>query len=801
MLSKEDWSNIKFSSLGDLSLPFEDNEIRFLVSSDNDLKVNYNGQAMPMNMGDFILINRHSNCGIIGNGDNHVIIISFFINREDYSGELYTHIFENLEINSCQNKAKTSEEIKEILKEIVNIKVNSQEFIRADIREEYYRLVALLFKKYAKDVPQKSNHASRIDRVKEYLDLNYKKNLPLTEVAAKFDFSAPYLSRLFKNTFKQSFKAYLANLRIENARLDMLQTDKKLIDIAYSNGFPNVGSFNAAFKGKYHLTPSVYRKKSKFDNKNSQTAREYIVPKNQMKDLIGNQHSQNVTTIRINNDQINAISGMKEPWRQLINVGEASSFFSKNFHEQLQNVQKDIGFKYGRIWGLFADIMVDSNNLKFSKIDEVIDTLLSNKLIPFIELGNKPLKINRNYKEVIQRPAHLRTATVYKQFLKFFTKFLIHCIAKYGKEEVSKWNFEYWYPSVSVMNNKYMPDVDKTNIEGYLKNFDSLYSIIKKYSPLTHFGGCGLSTDLDIRSADTFLKAWHDHHLPDFVSIYVYNQDFDKGSTDDSGPRRLNATSSDIKDLLNKIIDIKKLIETDEINKPLYVTEWNISISDFNYVNDSLFKANFLLNNIIQNLDNVDILGYWRMSDITDYLDTGYLSDYLFTGGVGLITKDGIKKPAYYAFEFLRKMNGDVLYNKDNIMITSNGLSGLNILIMNYKYFNTYYSLIRENELHPERLYKIFGDETELNGEIVIKDLKSGNYYMHRYVLGQGHGDPLKKYIDWGFPKDVEKEELDYLKQTCLPDLQLKLLSIKKDFSLKYSLKPNEIYLYQLWKV
>ena len=70
-------------------------------------------------------------------------------------------------------------------------------------------------------------------------------------------------------------------------------------------------------------------------------------------------------------------------------------------------------------------------------------------------------------------------------------------------------------------------------------------------------------------------------------------------------------------------------------------------------------------------------------------------------------------------------MNGDVIYNKDNIMITSNGLSGLNILIMNYKYFNTYYSLIRENELHPERLYKIFGDETELNGEIVIKDLKA----------------------------------------------------------------------------
>ena len=75
----------------------------------------------------------------------------------------------------------------------------------------------------------------------------------------------------------------------------------------------------------------------------------------------------------------------------------------------------------------------------------------------------------------------------------------------------------------------------------------------------------------------------------------------------------------------------------------------NLTISDRNLINDSCFKGAYILKNYIDLIDRVEGMSYFVGSDrVSEYYDT----EELLFGGTGLLTKDGIQKPAMFAFHF-----------------------------------------------------------------------------------------------------------------------------------------------------
>lgn len=70
------------------------------------------------------------------------------------------------------------------------------------------------------------------------------------------------LIEIFKQEYGVTPKEYSDFLRLSLAKKMLLNTDKKVIDIAYESGFASVSAFNRFFKKKTGITPTEYRKHS-----------------------------------------------------------------------------------------------------------------------------------------------------------------------------------------------------------------------------------------------------------------------------------------------------------------------------------------------------------------------------------------------------------------------------------------------------------------------------------------------------------------------------------------------------------
>ena len=55
-------------------------------------------------------------------------------------------------------------------------------------------------------------------------------------------------------------KEYTDSLRLQAAEKLLVETDKKIIEIAWDAGFSSLSSFNRFFKKKTGMTPTEYRK-------------------------------------------------------------------------------------------------------------------------------------------------------------------------------------------------------------------------------------------------------------------------------------------------------------------------------------------------------------------------------------------------------------------------------------------------------------------------------------------------------------------------------------------------------------
>lgn len=99
----------------------------------------------------------------------------------------------------------------------------------------------------------------RIKIIIEYLNTHYKEKLQQQELAKKFHFSREYFARFFKQQTGMTFKEYLTHYRLGKAMDELLYSDKKVLDIAWNNGFTSESQFISCFKNAYKVTPSVYR--------------------------------------------------------------------------------------------------------------------------------------------------------------------------------------------------------------------------------------------------------------------------------------------------------------------------------------------------------------------------------------------------------------------------------------------------------------------------------------------------------------------------------------------------------------
>ncbi|WP_239253837.1 AraC family transcriptional regulator [Listeria ilorinensis] len=104
---------------------------------------------------------------------------------------------------------------------------------------------------------------ARLRTIIDFIEENYMKELNVTLIANHFAFSPEYFSRFFKKYIGITVKDYLLMIRLQKAYSYVVNSEEKMIDIAYLTGFPNEKSFTTAFKKSYQQTPYQFRKKYK----------------------------------------------------------------------------------------------------------------------------------------------------------------------------------------------------------------------------------------------------------------------------------------------------------------------------------------------------------------------------------------------------------------------------------------------------------------------------------------------------------------------------------------------------------
>lgn len=72
--------------------------------------------------------------------------------------------------------------------------------------------------------------------------------------------SPHYFSSYFKTETGQNYKAYVTQVRMEQALRLVLNTDLKTYEIAERVGYNNVRRFVDAFRAAYQVSPTEYRK-------------------------------------------------------------------------------------------------------------------------------------------------------------------------------------------------------------------------------------------------------------------------------------------------------------------------------------------------------------------------------------------------------------------------------------------------------------------------------------------------------------------------------------------------------------
>ena len=136
-------------------------------------------------------------------------------------------------------------------------------------------LIVVLFKKYLKQSTvfisyketeqTQSKTISKQDIINEekilfFIAENYNNpELSLTGMQKDISISSTNISKIIKSKFGLSFKQYINQIRLNEAKRLLKGSELSISEIAYKVGYNNVSHFNRVFKQEFDISPSDYK--------------------------------------------------------------------------------------------------------------------------------------------------------------------------------------------------------------------------------------------------------------------------------------------------------------------------------------------------------------------------------------------------------------------------------------------------------------------------------------------------------------------------------------------------------------
>ena len=97
------------------------------------------------------------------------------------------------------------------------------------------------------------------DKILSYIDMHYKEDISLQDVAGDMNYSDAYFCKIFKQCFGKSFIVYLSEYRVERAKKLLEDIAINVKDVSIEVGYRDSNYFAKVFKRVVGITPTDYR--------------------------------------------------------------------------------------------------------------------------------------------------------------------------------------------------------------------------------------------------------------------------------------------------------------------------------------------------------------------------------------------------------------------------------------------------------------------------------------------------------------------------------------------------------------
>ncbi|VTR60222.1 transposon Tn10 TetD protein [Actinobacillus pleuropneumoniae] len=631
----------------------------------------------------------------------------------------------------------------------------------------------------------KSYDYKRLNRVLTYIDQNYKEKITLQTMAEQEHLSLHYFSHFFTDKIGIPFQKYLTLIRLEKAQSELSGSEKSITEIAMDCGFANVKLFNKYFKEKYGCTPSSYREAaaSLQDKPNRKpltyeesssgdyyeldtiTAMGSLYRYLEVKPDQERERANPLTAVVTDHELIQIQPGMssagyKKHWSVTTTAGRAVEGLRDDWRRQLTELKGRIPFEYIRFHGIFNDEMMVYNEeddgtpvYNWAYVDKLYDFLIGLGIRPFVELGFMPTLLSRSGETVFWWRGNISPPADQAKWEALVREFVRHCLNRYGAQEVKQWYFEVWNE----------PDLSGVcwagSKEEYFSFYESTVRVIKSVLPELKTGGpaLGYGSLWNDTWAEEFMEYCKKRQVSiDFFSFHIYSEYPQLKAEQNILTRMMPPTF--YKESILRLQDKMKLASFRDME--LHITEWNFSLYDRHLLHDTMFMAPFVMYHAMNTLGDVKAMAFWCFTDV---FEESLVPSSPFYGGFGLMNRDGLKKPSYYAFELLQKLGEEITVRGEGYVGTQNQDGSMQLLLYHYVHLDHMFSSGDWSEMSNLNRYSVFEEKGSKVFQVNIPYL-SGTYKCTTYQMDRDHGSVFDEWVRMGAPEILTEEELAYLR-------------------------------------
>lgn len=559
-----------------------------------------------------------------------------------------------------------------------------------------------------------------------------------------------------------NFADFYDDLRVKHSMFDLLETNLPIIDVAMKHGFANNQAYIRAYKKINGERPSETRKKNKYSVPESElghnTDFERIVQEIDKSAQKYNQYSEFYVTHNFNDKPIMTLK--ESPGTNMVGIGNAKILLYSNIQKIIINMQREVHFKYANMRGIISDDLsfctrISSGKIiyRFNLIDEIFDFLLSVELRPCLSFTYMPICLAKDKTKTIFSDGFNTSIPQYKnEWINLVESFLEHITQRYGVDEISKWMFTPWtQPDTSYKQFGFSSDQE------FYDFYKLTYDTIKKFNPsyIVYSPEMFPIDDYGLDFLDRFLN-WTKVNdcFPDRLGLqYFANSNWRSLTVQSINTKTLvkfekMKMSSDPDDMNSYILRIRNYLKAKNYNLPIFITQFNYTITHRDPLMDTLFMCDYIIRNYINNMEYINSYSYWNLSDFDD----NTLNSSIFYGGAGLFLKNGIEKAQYKAYCFINRIKQNILSRGEGYCLSADANDSSSFILILYNYEHP--QEISDNDFLSETKdrYVVFKNRQKKKVHLNMSQLPYSHVTIRDFAINKHYGNPYDRWAAMQYP-------------------------------------------------